>query len=665
MNIGLILMGAAGIPLVALLIYLRRQRGKGEKITIRRNDRRNHLYVIYRIFNKIPFTKRYFLKFQKRLSMLYPSDVLDVNRMATSMMTRSSLMAIGSLVIMLILCKGDLFYILISIITVYVIFTNSLTSSVDKLELKLLKQFTDFITDCRSNYHTVGMVDDAIFMCIEDLPHEIRLHVSRIYDIMISTKVEEKVEEYTDIAPNRFLQMFAAVCATIQEFGDKRLENGESLFLMNLEYIKTETYIEINKIEKNNYLFSGLIVICIVPVFTLKLIAGWATNIMDLSSFYNGAVGMLVMTLTFVSSLVCFELISQLKQGKIEEEKEHKLLERLAGLAGVRAILTTYTNAHYSKALRIDNDLKMTGDHISPQAFLLKRLLTGAILALVTLALLISSNIINRKDILHNFANAFDESVVPDEEYREEMKLAAEAYLSREKKIKNTPEERARLVKEIEENEYMREDLAEDIADTVISKADEFKHSYFKWYNLLIMLGVGVIGFYIPIWYLMYQMTVMKMSMEDEVAQFRSLALILMNVDGMNLDTILEWMERFAFCFRQTISECIINLESSTQGALAKMKERETFPPFIRFVNNLMNIDDVGVAAAFDEVVTEQENYKDQRKLNNDIMLERKSNIGKLIAFIPAGFCVVGYLIMPFAMMAWKMLNDLSGALQF
>ena len=95
--------------------------------------------------------------------------------------------------------------------------------------------------------------------------------------------------------------------------------------------------------------------------------------------------------------------------------------------------------------------------------------------------------------------------------------------------------------------------------------------------------------------------------MEDEVIQFQTIVLILMHVDGIMIDTVLEWMERFAFCFKTSISECIINLEYSTQKALQKMKNVETFPPFKRFVDNLLMVDDEDILTAFAEIETDRE----------------------------------------------------------
>lgn len=657
---------AAG-GIIYIIIVRQRQKKQFGRLKVKKGSgRRNHIYWLFRLYTRIPFFRRYFMKFRSRLSMLYPADLIDINRKATQVMTRAAGLAFACMIALGILARTDVFYLLISVFTVYIIFTNSVSRSIDKMEISLLKQFADFLTDCRSNYHTVGMVDDAIFMTLDELPHEISLHINRIYEIVISTHVSEEVEKYTDIAPNRFLEMFAAVCATIQEYGDKKLENGESLFLKNINYIKEEVYVEITKREKNNFLFSGLVFTCIMPIFGMKLIAMWAKSITELSSFYDGPMGMIVMVVTFVATFVCYELISNLRDGRVEDEKEHPILERLAKMPVIRKFLTNMVNQNYSKTLRIGDDLKMVGNHISPQAYLLERLMLGSILAVAATVVILFAHVGTYISLMNDFENTYEDSIVPDEDYRQLMKEISKEYLRSHRRIRAfSREDRDAMAKELMEAEGMNEQLASEVAKEVADRSEKYAKNYFKWWYILIIVLSGLAGYFAPIALLKYQLSIMRMSMEDEVAQYQTLALILMNVDGMTLDVILEWMERFAFCFKQSISECILNLESSEEQALRKMKDMETFPPFLRFVDNLINIDDVGVANAFDEIKTEQENYKQQRALNNEITMTKKSNIGKDISFIPMGICVAGYLIFPFVSYAFTMLQSMGNAMQY
>ena len=78
------------------------------------------------------------------------------------------------------------------------------------------------------------------------------------------------------------------------------------------------------------------------------------------------------------------------------------------------------------------------------------------------------------------------------------------------------------------------------------------------------------------------------MSMEDEVSQFQTLILILMHVDGVNTIMLLEWMERFAFVFKDSISTCIIDLPHSGQKAIQAMQDKESFAPFKSLCLNLL-----------------------------------------------------------------------------
>ena len=651
----------------AFLIYWRIQKQKHDLIRIRKRYKRDYLFYVTRVLRKMPGIRKYYSKFQNRLSMLYPSDEHDISHMATVMMLQSMIVAVLATIVLSLLSSGDVFFILLSVFIVYIIFTSQINGKLSKLEIKILEQFADFITTCRGNYHTVGMVDEAIYMCLEDLPHEVYLHISKIYEIITDVHIEDRVEEYTDIAPNRFLKIFTSVCATIQEYGDKRLENGESLFLKNLEYIKEEVYIELNKIRNNEYRFSSFTAIAISPVFFLKVIEKWVMSIQDLSSFYKGPAGFASMIGIFIVAFICYELILTLKEGRNRQEHEHKMLEQIAKIGVINMFLTKIINRWYSKALRISNSLRMAGNHISAQAYLLQRILLGLTLASFALIMTIAATFISRYDIIHNFTTVFTESVIPDEEYRKAMQEAGEYYTKVHRNIEyeGTEEEIEELTTEINENTTLRYDLAEEVAKVVIERGQKYRNTFYMWYNILIVVAAFLFGYFIPLAYLKYQMTIMRWSMEDEVSQFRSIALILMNVDGMTLDVILEWMERFAFCFKDSISDCIMNLEHSASDAIQKMRNSESFPPFLRFCDNLLNIDDVGVAAAFDEVVTEQENYKEQRKLNNEMVVTRRSNLGQIIAFVPTGACLVGYLIWPITLMAYQMYTTMNTNLNF
>ena len=658
----LVIIGIITAAAGAATLILYRQGRNSVKVVVEK-DRSSHIFWLYRIFTNTPGLRTFFNKYKRRLALLYPADARDINRKATEMMAKAMLGGILVVLAIVILAQGDLFYTLLSLTTAWMVFSNSASTAVDKLETKILSQFADFITDVRGNYHMAGMVDDAIFMALENQPYEIGLHGNKIYQIVTSTDIATESERYADSAPNRFFQIFVAICATIQEYGDKKLETGESLFLKNLNYLKEEIYVEVTKRNRMKFVFNGLIFTVALPIFGMKGIERWATSISELSAFYEGAFGFVMTSVIFVSTVACYTLIISLRDGSSKEIKSHVLMEKLASTPGLAGILTKICEHNHSKTMRIHDQLKMTGDRITPQAYLLQRILLAFVLGLAALILTLSTFMIARDKALNDFSNSFNNSIVDDESYREEMRELGRNYLAANKHLANFPENIDALSKEIQAEQQISPALADEIATEVVTKAETYQKIYYNWWYLLIIIAVAACGYYVPVWFLKYRISIMQMSMADEVAQFQTLAMILMNVDGMTLDVILEWMEKFAFAFRESISECIISLESSERKALLKMRSSETFPPFLRFCDNLMNIDEVGVVNAFDEVKTERENYKQQRDLNNEIQMSKKSRIAKDISYIPMGLTIAGYMILPFIMMAFSMMESMSSAL--
>ena len=197
--------------------------------------------------------------------------------------------------------------------------------------------------------------------------------------------------------------------------------------------------------------------------------------------------------------------------------------------------------------------------------------------------------------------------------------------------------------------------LAQMVAETVVEKINLYNNVYYRWWYLLISLGVMVMGYQFPMFMLNYQIKNIKEGMEDEVVQFQTIVMMLMHVDNISIKIILEWIERFSYCFKESINTCINELPHDEEKALKKLRDSETFAPFKRFINNFLCINKQGVIAAFDEIVQEHENALEDRKTDNEIFLVKKANKATLISVIPLMFELVFYLLIPLMSLADNM----------
>lgn len=198
-------------------------------------------------------------------------------------------------------------------------------------------------------------------------------------------------------------------------------------------------------------------------------------------------------------------------------------------------------------------------------------------------------------------------------------------------------------------------------AKRVLGKLKMISTETLQWFEILLGLVFATAGYMAPIWMLTFQAKMREMEMEDEVMQFNTIILMLMKIERVNVEIILEWLERYANIFREPISKCVNNYESGAWEALEQMKEDVTYQPLIRIVESLQAaVEKIPIEQAFDELDTERDYYQEKRKESNERLISRKGRIGKIIGFAPMVVLFVGYLIVPLVVVG---IGSMSGSM--
>jgi hypothetical protein len=161
-------------------------------------------------------------------------------------------------------------------------------------------------------------------------------------------------------------------------------------------------------------------------------------------------------------------------------------------------------------------------------------------------------------------------------------------------------------------------------------------------------LVFAVIAYMGPIWLLYFQKIMRKLEMENEVMQFQTIIQMLMKIERVNVEMILEWLERYANIFKEPISKCVNNYEAGAWEALEELKNSVSFAQFIRIVESLQAaVEKIPIREAFDELDSDRDYYQEKRKESNNRLISRKSLIGKAVGFAPLVCLFVGYLVIP------------------
>ena len=155
-------------------------------------------------------------------------------------------------------------------------------------------------------------------------------------------------------------------------------------------------------------------------------------------------------------------------------------------------------------------------------------------------------------------------------------------------------------------------------------------------------------GYQAPIWLLVFQKMLRNLEMENEVMQFQTIITMLMKIERVNVEIILEWLERYSNIFREPITKCVNNYEAGAWEALEELKNDIAFPQLIRLVESMQAaVEKIPIEKAFEELDNERDYYQAKRQESNDRLISRKGLIGKIVGFAPMICVFVGYLIVP------------------
>lgn len=620
----------------------------------RRYHRKSKLIQLYEVLECIPIINNYLYKIKKKFEIICPEEKKILIK--KTMWLTSFIWILSSIVLSyLFLSDFSFYHLTLSFISIYVIHNEISYNLLKYHEVKLLKQLEKFLADVRHNYYVSNMVDIAIKDSLIGAGAQMKVHGMLIYEVLCSTDIHNKVSKYNDKTYNKFLKIFLAQCVNVVEYGDKEV-NATSLFLINIMNLRIDIQIDILRRNKTIFLFSGLSIVSILPLITLDWIKEWGlSNLPELASFYNGKVGFFTLIFLVVLSLITYVLVDKLREEQDYIPSSHDLIKKLANIGFIKQALNNYEDKSYGRILKIDQMLKRMGETLTAKQLLLKRILFGITIGILSFAIM---NYIHYKSRVHTLNHTIGSKLnITNKEMVDELQgLIKSLVLEFRDDAKVSKVE---ILEAIRSSEISMEKAIEDIlVDEVLHRKDKYREDYFKWYEAIIVFALSYIGYFLPYWLLLYKRKIIDMSMHDEVIQFQSIILMLMYIERMTTKTILETMETFALIFRPAIRECLNDYNSGDIEALERLREKESFGPFRQLIDDFLIADKIQISKAFDEIAADRLNYQETRKQENEIKVTKKAEFAMFISYIPATFILGMYLIIPFAYESLKQLNQ-------
>ena len=606
---------------------------------------------------KLPFLRRYALKLRRRLEIINLEDEFVTRGQVAKILFRALLVVIPLTFVIVYLTSSN--YLLMCSLLLFELFflETLLEGMVDGVDNKLLKEQLDFFSEIRHAYHEFNMVEEAIYEVAQDDEKEVSRQAEKIYEVLISDDPETELEKYYDIAPNSYLKEFAGVSYLTKEFGDRKDKDGASLYLKNLNNITQEMQIEILKRDKLDYVFQSLSMIAALPILFLDVVKGWAIGQFSFTrQFYNGTGGFYVQVALIVLTFLSYMLTRKLKDNgsvntakNMENPWQAKLYKNKLAKKFIDYFIPKQGTKEYRKIVQL---LKDAASKLKMEWLYINRLgaavigFIGAIIVLFTA---------HKMSINYQFTEPTSDynllGSMSDQQEKKAMETTEKDNVFLYKYQFDYEVTESILAQDIAESEEYggsTEDELETINERIWQKLQIVQSQYIKWFEILMALVIMVLAYQVPVWLLIFQKIMIQMDMENEVMQFQTIILMLMKIERVNVEMILEWLERYSNIFREPISKCVNNYESGPWEALEELKNDISFQQLIRIVESLQAaVEQIPIREAFDELDTERAFHQEKRKEGNERMISRKSMIGKVIGFAPMVSLFVGYLIVP------------------
>lgn len=210
-----------------------------------------------------------------------------------------------------------------------------------------------------------------------------------------------------------------------------------------------------------------------------------------------------------------------------------------------------------------------------------------------------------------------------------------------------------RVLEKSEKGNALSASLTQKLAEKIAYKIQRSQNEYFHWWELAVVFFIGVLAYNAPVLIIHFEKKSLQFDMEDEVVQFQAAILLLMHIDRVSQETILNWMLMFSRIFEESLRRCVNDYPMDAEAALDQLMENEPFEPFTRIIESLIMCDRVGALRAFGGLKSDRINYQEDRKLENEIMVEKREAISKFLVFVPLFAVVVGYLVAPFIIAAF------------
>ncbi|MFY0519315.1 hypothetical protein ACOMCU_16030 [Lysinibacillus sp. UGB7] len=612
----------------------------------------------YNVILRIPILRTVLIKIRKKLETLSVYDEYTLRREVMKIIfSIIALFSVGCLVLLIVRPSWLIvFWILLGILMLSGVLIDFF---VYRVENRLLIQLKNYIVRVTFNFQQTKMVDDAVFDSIQYAGPEMKVHAERINKILTALDSEKELAAYEEVAPSRYLRVFAGLAVLVKDRGDNVDEKEGSSFVRGLTSINKELNDEVLYRSKLSYALRSLSTLALIPIFLALPTKYWSiSKFPTTESFYDSRIGFLSEIAVYAISVACYLIVrkmreindntSEFKPTRIKWEewlfKKIPLLEKFCEALSPQRFTKKY---HERQQL-----IKDANENLEIRELTLQQILSCLAVFIILVTSFTFAHIRESNSVLNQvvsqsiFTSQLSEKELQTEIQKNEFDKSVIGDLKEMKKLPTEEELRDMISDQLnlDPNDLEVTNAYKRIAGKWVTVSN----SFLQWWEVLISIVIAFVSYFIPVLILISKRKARLKLMEREVYQLLVLISILRDFEGMSVSIILNWLQRFSIAFKKPITVAIEEFDSGQEMALVKLSENNSFEPFQQIVERLkLTIVRLSIKEAFNDIDMEREFYLEQRREDQKRSLEKKGQIGDFLGMGPLVCLTFIYLIFP------------------
>lgn len=576
---------------------------------------------------------------------------------------------------------------LISVLTcaslAMVLSTIVVDKKVDKVNKNVYKQLRVTVSSLRQEYLRYNDIVEALNSA--EYGDDIRHCFEELMNIITATNGELRLREFFDRVPYRPVQTLARMCYDVNNVGDVQDEKGQSNFVNSLTLMSSDINAELERIQYQESTFGQIEYLPLAVIPGMKALeAFFLAQIPNTAIIYNGPIGYIFRVVILISCIVCYTVIARINSTNSirEDDRQEWCVNALrnisiarfvdsyspknSGLGGpfsltriIKFIIPSYRT---DKKRIYQKKLKNAISRKSIHHVYLEKLVYAAGLFVFSILVSIVA-VIGGRNYLKNTTSQLT-LIASDElegvDHEDILKLD-KAYISLRDKGEIIEDEQ---LKELVDHYLpgLTSFEKEDQYTRLSAKYNAIQGAYYRWWYILICIGVAILGWYIPDIMIKLRKKLVETEAEEDFLQMQMLMTIIMNTDADTLEA-LEQLCQISKIHRDLMLYCYNSFPSNPKMELMKLKNETPLIDFKRFIDKLeLTVDDLSLRDAFSDLIIEREHILKLRQMKMQESINKKRSLCGMLSLAPLMIMVVLDLLVPIIYLGYtEFVNALNG----